>query len=237
VDLDIHSDNSQIASCGGDKVPFLWDVQTGAVIRKFKGHDSNINCIKFGSSESILATGAYDKTIKIWDCRSRMFDPIQTLNDARDSVTSVCIGQYEIISGSLDEKVRTYDIRRGQLKTDTIGHPVTSVRLTRDEKLLLVSTLDSTVRLFDRYDGKLLVSYTGHRNKDYPIQSLFDNSDATVFSGSEDGCFYWWNCENGKLLLAKKSHSARLVSLDYHPSENYLVTASSDETIKLWCKV
>jgi WD40 repeat protein len=32
-------DNSQIASCGGDRQPFLWDVTTGRVIRKFKGHD------------------------------------------------------------------------------------------------------------------------------------------------------------------------------------------------------
>lgn len=28
-DLDISTDNSRIASCGGDKMVFLWDVATG----------------------------------------------------------------------------------------------------------------------------------------------------------------------------------------------------------------
>lgn len=76
--------------------------------------------------------------------------------------------------------MRTYDIRQGQLKVDNIGHPITSLKTTKDEKLLLVSTLDNTIRLFDKYDGKVLVSYTGHKNTGYPITSLFDNQDATV---------------------------------------------------------
>jgi len=234
MDLDVHSDNSQIASCGGDKTPFLWDVQTGTVIRKFKGHDSSVNCIRFGAMENVLVTGGYDKAVKIWDLRSRNFEPVQTLLNAKDSISSVNVAQFEIVSGSIDECVRTYDIRVGQLKTDNIGHPVTSVKLTKDEKLLLVSTLDSSIRLFDRYDGKLLITYQGHKNKDFPIQSIFDNRDSTVISGSEDGSFFWWNLEDGKLLQSKKAHTARLVSVDYHPNENFILTTSSDETIKLW---
>lgn len=80
----------------------------------------------------------------------------------------------------------------------------------------------------------MLKTYTGHKNRDFPIQSLFDNRDASVISGSEDGSFYWWNLEDGKLLQSKRGHNARLVSVDYHPTENYLLTTSSDEKIKLW---
>jgi len=237
LDIDVHSDNSQIASCGGDKTPFLWDVQTGQVIRKFKGHDSTVNCIKFGADENVLVTGSYDKSVKIWDCRSRNFEPIQTFLHAKDSISSVCISQFEIISASIDENIRTYDIRVGQLRTDYIGQPVSSITLTKDENLILASSLDSTIRLFDRSDAKLYVSYTGHKNKDFPVQSIFDNRDSSVLSGSEDGYFFWWNLESGKLIQSHKAHSSRLVSLCFHPSKSMFLTASSDETIKLWeCK-
>lgn len=234
MDVDVHSDNSQLASCGGDKVPFLWDVQSGTVVRKFKGHDSNINCIKFGSMESVLVTGGYDRAVKIWDCKSRNYEPIQTLLHAQDSVTSVAISQFEVITGSIDEHIRTYDIRQGQLRTDCVGHPVTSLRLTKDEKMLLVGCLDSTVRLFDRYDGRLLGQFKGHTSRDYPIQCLFDNKDVTALSGSEDGYFYWWDVETGRLLQSQKAHYGRCVTVDYHPNEDRILTASSDETIKLW---
>jgi hypothetical protein len=46
--------------------------------------------------------------------------------------------------------------------------------------MLLVSSLDNTIRLFDNYTGKLLGSFTGHKNTDYPIQNTFDNKDATI---------------------------------------------------------
>lgn len=35
-------DNSKLCSCGGDRQIFYWDVATGRVIRKFRGHDSEV---------------------------------------------------------------------------------------------------------------------------------------------------------------------------------------------------
>lgn len=36
-------DNSKLSSCGGDRQVFYWDVATGRVIRKFRGHDSEVS--------------------------------------------------------------------------------------------------------------------------------------------------------------------------------------------------
>lgn len=36
-------DNSKLCSCGGDRQVFYWDVATGRVIRKFRGHDSEVS--------------------------------------------------------------------------------------------------------------------------------------------------------------------------------------------------
>jgi mitogen-activated protein kinase organizer 1 len=47
--------------------------------------------------------------------------PIQVLDEATDSVTSVQVKNYEIITGSVDGKLRTYDLRAGQLSTDVVG--------------------------------------------------------------------------------------------------------------------
>jgi mitogen-activated protein kinase organizer 1 len=55
------------------------------------------------------------------NCRSQNRIPIQVLEDAKDSVTSVQIKNYEIITGSVDGKLRTYDLRAGLLSTDVVG--------------------------------------------------------------------------------------------------------------------
>ena len=43
------------------------------------------------------------------------------LDEAKDSVESVAVGTTEIVTGSTDGCVRVYDIRMGELRTDTIG--------------------------------------------------------------------------------------------------------------------
>jgi mitogen-activated protein kinase organizer 1 len=37
-DDDRTHDNSKFASCGGEKLVFLWEVGTSQIIRKFEGH-------------------------------------------------------------------------------------------------------------------------------------------------------------------------------------------------------
>jgi WD40 repeat protein len=47
--------------------------------------------------------------------------PIQIFKDAKDSVASLVVSSHEILTGSVDGKVRCYDLRMGQLNTDEIG--------------------------------------------------------------------------------------------------------------------
>jgi mitogen-activated protein kinase organizer 1 len=92
-------DNSQIGSCGGDKQPILWDVSTGTVIKRFQGHDSQVNSIAFNEESTVMVTGGNDQMAKCWDAKSKHYAPIQTLDDAKDSVSCVLIRGHEIMTG------------------------------------------------------------------------------------------------------------------------------------------
>lgn len=68
-----------------------------------------------------------------------------------------------------------------------------SVTQSHDGNCTLVSTLDSTVRLFDKSNGELLSTYKGHANQKYKVDSALTNTDAYVISGSEDGSVCFWD--------------------------------------------
>lgn len=108
-----------MASVGGDKSVFLWDVSTGRIIRKFSGHTTRINCVRFNAESTLLFTGAYDRHVRIWDCKSNMFQSIQVLTDATDSISDIVLHETELITSSIDGCIRTYDIRRGVITTDS----------------------------------------------------------------------------------------------------------------------
>ena len=44
-------------------------------------------------------TGSIDSTIRCWDCRSRKPEPIQTLDEARDGISSVKVSDHEVLAG------------------------------------------------------------------------------------------------------------------------------------------
>lgn len=77
---------------------------------------------------------------------------------------------------------------------------ITSVQQTRDSHAVLVSTLDSTIRLMDKANGQRLQSYKGHMNNDYRIRSTLAFADSVVISGSEDGQIYAWDLLSGDVV-------------------------------------
>ena len=50
-------DNAKFASCGGDKVVFVWDVAAGTIIRRLQGHFGKINAVAFNQDAQVLASG------------------------------------------------------------------------------------------------------------------------------------------------------------------------------------
>lgn len=47
--------------------------------------------IAYAAGDEVLVTGGYDQAIRLWDCRGRSFEPIQTLKNFGDAVTSVAV--------------------------------------------------------------------------------------------------------------------------------------------------
>lgn len=46
--------------------------------------------------------GSIDGTVRCWDTRSKRYEPIQVLDEARDSISSLKVAQHELLTGSVD---------------------------------------------------------------------------------------------------------------------------------------
>ncbi|KAH8093913.1 nuclear mRNA splicing protein [Cristinia sonorae] len=238
LSISVSHDNSKFVSSGGDRQVFLWDVVAGTTIRRIPGHMGKINAVEFNDDASVVASGSYDSTVRLWDLRSQNRQPIQTLEEARDAVQALHVGQGIIISGSVDGHVRTYDLRMGQLRIDFIGHPVTSVVPSQDNQTYLVTTLDSHIRLMDASTGKMLNEFTGHSITSYRCRACFGHAEATIVAGDENGMVWAWDLVDAKPLSPNpppKVHNKVITWTEHHPVEDgEMITASADGTVKVW---
>lgn len=238
--IDVAGDDSKFVSVGGDRNVYVWDVGGGATICSFDAHALRINSACFNSDATVVASGSNDTTVKLWDCRSRDYAPIQTLSEAKDSVTSVKIRGPQILTGSVDGRVRVYDIRTGTITADCVGEPVTCVNWSSDGNSFLVSSIDNYVRLFDIMTGELIQSFTGHASCQYRGTSAFFDNESSVASTSEDGKLYLWDRRTGQIkdTLSSKTESetshSTAFALDTHPTAPQLITSSFKGTIEVW---
>lgn len=48
---------------------FVWDVAAGETIKRFSGHMSKINVVEFNADATVVASGSFDTTVRLWDLR------------------------------------------------------------------------------------------------------------------------------------------------------------------------
>lgn len=204
---------------------------------------------------SSLAIGAWPKPQDA-SIRSQSRQPIQTLDNARDAIQSLHVGNTYILTGSVDGHIRTYDLRKGELRADYLGHPVTSVVPTQDGSTALVSTLDSHVRLMDLQTGAMLNDFKSHRAAEYRVRACFGHGEATVICGDENGQIWAWDLvdvRNPVVMLAcdmlilsiqakplqpsppPKVHDKVILWVEHHPIDpGEMISASADGIVKVW---
>lgn len=246
-------DSSFILSGSSDKSIIYWDVSTGLPVRRLRTHAGAVSCVKFNEDSSVAVSGSRDNTVQCFDIRSRAFEPIQAMKEAKDCITGLIVTEHKIISSSLDGCIRHYDLRAGEMTCDKIGEPITAMSMTRDEQCILAACQDQAIRLIDVDGGEVLSEYRGHLSKDFKIECDVLKGDAYIISGmlyklvllnptkqifytgSSFGCAIIWDFIEAKEVnrLRINKEGAVIQSLNRHPLNDDILFASRRE-LQLW---
>jgi WD40 repeat protein len=60
-------DGKTILASAPDNTARLWDVETGAEVRRFEGHSDHVICVDISADGRLVMTGGYDHTVRLWD--------------------------------------------------------------------------------------------------------------------------------------------------------------------------
>jgi mitogen-activated protein kinase organizer 1 len=236
LDVSISSDNSKMISAGGDKQVNYFDVLTGSVVRRFYGHTDRINSLAFNKLETVIVTGSYDCSVRIWDLKATSREPIQILNQAKDSISKVLILNDKIITGSVDNCVRMYDIRMGTLQIDNLESPINGMEISPDEKFLLVSCMNDSIKLFDLEHGETLKVYKGlHESRNYAMTVKFSIDNDYIITSSEDNNVVFYNLIDPDKNYTLKGHTKESTCVDTNPvNSGTIVSCGFDGRIIVW---
>jgi WD40 repeat protein len=113
------ADGTRLAAAGGASGGVgevrIWDLQRtpAQAIATIQGHKDAILSVAFSPDGSTIATGSYDKLMKLWDAATGK--ELRTFKEHSDAVYSVGFlpGGTQLVSGAGDRTLKIWDVQRG----------------------------------------------------------------------------------------------------------------------------
>lgn len=188
----------------------IWDFRNGFMVAQFKENDSCIRSTDFHSMQSLIVSGGDDFLIKGWD-----FSENKKVFELKGHVDFIRSVQFHnelpwVLSASDDQTMRIWNWQsKSQLTVITgHGHYVMSARFHPTKDLIVSGSLDSTIRIWDYAK----------------LKSKFSSSHGTLYFLSNDV----------EPLVITEGHVKGVNWVDFHPTEEMVVSCSDDRLIKLW---
>eukprot|EP01112_Ceratiomyxa_fruticulosa_P015161 TRINITY_DN4430_c0_g1_i1.p1 TRINITY_DN4430_c0_g1~~TRINITY_DN4430_c0_g1_i1.p1 ORF type:complete len:525 (-),score=69.72 TRINITY_DN4430_c0_g1_i1:32-1606(-) len=173
-----------------------------------RGHTAAVYSVKFCNSGKFLASGGFDKSIRVWDFSSQ--SEIALLQEHTSQVSDLCWSSddSELISGAFDRTVRLWDITKAcQLTSYTTAGFVQSVVFhPRDKNIFFAANTQKHVLVFDKRTSQSIAII----ENDSIINTIHVERDGVhILSGDSNGFIKMWD-----------SRAATNISIPFSNSEN-----------------
>lgn len=221
------SPDHKLVAAGGRKNICLYDIASGLLVRKLKGHTDFAPGLKFSPDGRRLfsASASLDKTWRIWDVRTG--ECLKAVNGRAEGQIGLYAFAFlpdgkRFLLGGVSE-ISMWDIETGQhLRKVLKGHEphmIMTLAVHPGGKTFVTGVWDEKIREWDLETGECLRTFEGHQRI---VSSLtFDQAGRLLISGSEGGVVNYWDYKKGELLAT--AHSV---------DNGYLWTTPPDEFAK-----
>ncbi|MDI3286910.1 CHAT domain-containing protein [Polyangium sp. 15x6] len=229
----------------------IWDVSGPAprVLSELRGKTRGLWTAAFSPDGTRVATATVEGAIEMWDLSAVTGPVLETSLTGHTRVVSWIefdpSGE-KLVSSSWDRTACIWDVRRGT-RACLEGHtgPVMSAAFSPDGKVVVTASTDGTARIWDVATRKEMVALRGHLG---PLnQAVFHpKSSRVVATASDDNTVRFWTKEDvgpGARAAGVASyteladldgHEADVTTVAFSPDGERLLTASWDETARIW---
>ncbi|KAI9698861.1 MAG: pre-mRNA-splicing factor prp46 [Bogoriella megaspora] len=203
------------------------------LMRVISGHLGWVRALAVEPGNQWFASGAGDRTIKIWDLASGTLK--LTLTGHISTVRGLAVSPRHpyLFSCGEDKKVKCWDLETNKVIRDYHGHlsGVYTLALHPTLDVLVTGGRDGVARVWDMRTRANIHVLSGHKQTVSSI--VCQEADPQVISASLDATIRTWDLAAGKTMTVLTHHKKGVRGLATHPKEFTFASASAN-SIKQW---
>ncbi|MBT4286310.1 MAG: hypothetical protein HOD92_03165 [Deltaproteobacteria bacterium] len=231
---------SIIASASDDKTIILWDWKANRLLATLSAHNKPVKGLSFHPQENKLISCSTDGTIVLWNTRTRKKQDALNLVDKPVKSCRFSIDGKRVLGIFQKNYVKTWSLGDKGFLASLKGHTnsIQSLDISQNGSTLISASMDNTIKVWNikKNNHKLIKTFQVENHRIEQIKFAPDNIHfATAGSNAE---IRLWdrrkNSEEDNLYISLKGHRGKINSIDYHPSQNLLISGGADKYIMLW---
>ncbi|XP_053561745.1 WD repeat-containing protein 3 [Bombina bombina] len=183
----------------------LFDLASGNLLDAVDAHDGALWSISLSPDQRGFATGGADKCVKFWE--------------------------FELVNNDTEpQSSRRLSVK--QTRILQLDEDVLCVRHSPDNRLLAVSLLDCTVKIFFTDTLKFFLSLYGHK---LPVLCMDISHDSSIIvTGSADRNIKIWGLDFGDCHRSLFAHDDSVMFLQFVPKTHLFFSCGKDRKLKEW---
>ncbi|KAK4050815.1 beta transducin [Microbotryomycetes sp. JL201] len=200
-------DRHIVVGCKSGEI-MLYDLSSASLLETFAAHSGPVWSMHVRPDGRGLVSGSGDKDVKFWDFEVREI-------------------QSEVEGGPI-ARVLTM----AHVKTLKMTDDVLAVKYSPDGRLLAVSLLDSTVKVFFADTLKFSLSLYGHK---LPVLSLdISDDNKLIITCSADKNIKIWGLDFGDCHRSLFAHDESVMQVAFERGTHYFWSVGKDKMVKYW---
>lgn len=225
-------DGRRAISASSDRTLRTWELATG---RQLSSLPIACELVTFDvNAESAVCSDSFERTARILDLRTGKALRSFTAEEKVESAAMSARGTY-FAAASRDYKINVFDGRTGKrrhaMETGASSHEILAFSPTQ-EALLVVTTIDGALLLFDAEAGRLLRTLRA-RSTVGTTAVAFSPDGRTLLTHASDNAFHSYDVASGQEVWSRADARSYCGSIEFSRDGRFFI-AGSIGAVQIW---
>lgn len=224
-----------LATAHKDGYVRFWNTADGKLRREEKRHTGAVNSVAFDYQSYLFTSGGDDNLVLLWTASNYAYS--RGLSGSTEDITQVTFspdGEW-IAAARANHSVWLWAWRDSHVKHEISGHSgrIHGLSFHPTGQWLASASADHSIGLWN-LPTQPLVSTTFLTPYSGTLGLAHDHTQGLLSVSGDNTYILLFGAQNRTAYSTIYGHAGRIRSLAYHPTKNWLFSASDDRTVRLW---